>query len=239
MARTRVDASSWPSRVSWSDIPYAAQPATSASARASCACVARDRRVPASGEAAVDPLRRRDRTDLDDRVVHRPLQADRRVAPGKARHPSHRRRVDRRAPAAVAAGRAEPDVLLVEHDDPQRRVGLGQVVRRPEAGVPGPDDHDVGVAVARERRVGRRRARHGRAPQRGRAGTQVGAHGPQSGRGPDRRAGTHRYESTSLRRNLRHARASSTAAYATDRTAPRPMSCHTTGSLNASTHAPM
>ena len=74
-----------------------------------------------------------------------------------------RGREQRRAPAAVASGGAEAGHLRLEHDDPQRRVGRGQVVRRPEPGEARADDRDVGVAVAGQRwsgrPVGRRRTR--------------------------------------------------------------------------------
>ncbi len=53
----------------------------------------------------------------------------------------------RRAPATVAPGGAETGDLALEDDDAQGRVGLGQVVRRPEPGVARADDDDVGLAV--------------------------------------------------------------------------------------------
>ena len=58
----------------------------------------------------------------------------------------------RRAPAAVAPGGAEPGDLPLDHHDPQRRVGQREVVRRPEPGVAGTDDRHVGVDVPVQRR---------------------------------------------------------------------------------------
>ena len=66
------------------------------------------------------------------------------------------------AEAAVAAARPEPDGLLLEDDHPQGRVGVGQRDGGPEPGEAGPDDRDVRVEVApqrRSRRPGRARPR--------------------------------------------------------------------------------
>ena len=63
------------------------------------------------------------------------------------RHLLQRGREQRRAPAAVAPAGAEAGGLGLEHDHPQRRISAQQVVRRPQSGVAGPDDRDVGVVV--------------------------------------------------------------------------------------------
>jgi hypothetical protein len=60
-----------------------------------------------------------------------------------------RRRKERRAPSAVPAGRTEAHVFGIDDDD----VGigcLGQVVRRPQAGVAGADDRNVIPTIAGE-----------------------------------------------------------------------------------------
>ena len=69
-----------------------------------------------------------------DRVLHRAVLRDsrRRVRPRRRGSPT-RHRVQRRAPTAVASGRAEAGDLGLEHGDAQRRVGGLQVVRRPQA----------------------------------------------------------------------------------------------------------
>ena len=56
-------------------------------------------------------------------VVHRPLHGDRRRSPVAGGELGQPGRQQRRAPAAVAAAGAEPDVLALEHGDAQRRVG--------------------------------------------------------------------------------------------------------------------
>ena len=93
------------------------------------------------------------RADLADRVLHGAVLRDRRVASclGGQRRDAHR--VQRRAPAAVAPGRAEAGDLGLEDRDAQRRIGRLQVVRRPEPGEPATDDRDV------DRRITAQRAR--------------------------------------------------------------------------------
>ena len=49
---------------------------------------------------------------------------------------------------AVAARRAEPALVALEHDDADPGAGADQVPRRPQARVPAADDDDVGVGVA-------------------------------------------------------------------------------------------
>ena len=135
-------------------------------------------------EVAVDALVGADLADLVDGVVHRLLHRDRAPA---VRAMADRRRLDgeeRRAPAAVAARRAEARDLRLEDRDPQRRIGAMQVVRRPQAGVAGADDGDVDTA-------GRRATEHGAraspAPCRAR-GCAIRRSGRLSG--PSRRKGT-------------------------------------------------
>ena len=54
--------------------------------------------------------------------------------------------------AAVAAARAEPALVRLEEDDVETRLALLQRERRPEAGVPAPDDRDICLGVTLERR---------------------------------------------------------------------------------------
>jgi hypothetical protein len=63
-------------------------------------------------------------------------------------------REERRAPAAVAARRAEAGGLGLEDEDAELRVRLREVVGGPQPGEAGPDDRDVGVGVAVERCAG-------------------------------------------------------------------------------------
>ena len=89
--------------------------------------------------------------DLVDGVEHRPLLPHRRVATGLPRQGCQAGREQGRGPAAVAAAGAEAGLLRLEDHHAQRRVLAPQVVRGPQAGVPGPDDGDVGRGVARQR----------------------------------------------------------------------------------------
>ena len=74
--------------------------------------------------------------------------------PGHPLQLGQRRREQRRAPAAVPAGRAEAGDVLLAHRDPQSRAGLGQVVRGPQPGEAGPGDGHVHVLVAGQRVAG-------------------------------------------------------------------------------------
>ena len=56
----------------------------------------------------------------------------------------------RGAPAAVAARRAEPGDLLLQHDNAQRRIALEQVPRRPQPREPAADDRYVGIPITGE-----------------------------------------------------------------------------------------
>ena len=107
-----------------------------------------ERHGAAGPPVAVDALGGGDPAHLADRVVHGPLHGQ---CPVPAVPPGQRRQrggEQRRAPAAVAPGRAVPGDLPLQHDDAQRGVGLGQVPRRPQPGVPGAHDRHVGVRVA-------------------------------------------------------------------------------------------
>ena len=106
-------------------------------------------------EVTVDALGGGRPADLVDRSDHRPVHRDRRsptVPPGER---ADRLGEQRRAPAAVAAGRAESGDLFLQHRDPQRRIGRGEVIRGPQSGEAGADDRHVDVDVAGERRARR------------------------------------------------------------------------------------
>ena len=62
----------------------------------------------------------------------------------------------RRQPAPVAARGAEADELPLDHGDAQRRTGGLQVVRRPQAREPAPDQAHVVLPRTRQRGPGRR-----------------------------------------------------------------------------------
>ena len=70
----------------------------------------------------------------------------------------------RRAPPAVAATGPEPDVVALEHGDPDGRVEADEVVRRPQPGVAGADHGDVDVEIAVERRAPSRARRRAASP---------------------------------------------------------------------------
>ena len=86
---------------------------------------------------AVDRLRGDDPFDLVERVEHRALHRDHRVAAVPARRHGPAAREQCRAPSAVASRRAETRDLALAHDDAQRRIGALQRVRGPEPGVAG------------------------------------------------------------------------------------------------------
>jgi hypothetical protein len=101
----------------------------------------------------VDALESRHPAELVDRLAHRPVLGERSGA--TSRHPGQsigRDREQRGAPAAVAAGRAEAHHLGLEDGDAQARVGLSEVVGRPQAGEAATDDRDVDIDVAVETR---------------------------------------------------------------------------------------
>ena len=106
--------------------------------------VAGERYVAAVGEAAVDLLLTYDPAHLLHGAVHRALETARSLGVRTRRHLAHGGRVDRRAPAPVAAGSAEPGRLAFQHDHPYGRIGALEVVRGPQPGEPGPDDDHVG-----------------------------------------------------------------------------------------------
>ena len=107
----------------------------------------------ALGDVGVDALGGRDPHDLVDGGPHRGVLGERALAGAAVQtgDRSERGREERGAPAPVASGRAVPRDLGLEHDDPQRRVGLGEVVGGPQAGVAGTDDDHVGVGVTGQR----------------------------------------------------------------------------------------
>ena len=84
----------------------------------------------------------------------------------------------RRAPATVAARRAEADVLAFADDDTQRRIGAAQRVRGPQARVAGADDGDVGIDIARQRRPRRARRAESVRPEADHAPKYAPPHDP-------------------------------------------------------------
>jgi hypothetical protein len=114
--------------------------------------VARDLQRAALHDACVDALSRGDVGDLVDRLVERPLPGHHGVAPVLAGHRVAVAGDLPGQPAAVAARRAESGEARLQHHDSQSRVGPLEVVGRPQSGVAGAHDADVGIAVARQRR---------------------------------------------------------------------------------------
>ena len=124
--------------------------ATSSRARSSCGARACEHDRAADRDVGVDALACR---DVD--APRRPCRASRRTARSRRRGRTRAASVamptgiQRRAPAAVAPGRAEAGDLGL---DARRCAGVGsssvQVVRRPEPGVAGADDRDVDRRVA-------------------------------------------------------------------------------------------
>ena len=88
---------------------------------------------------------------LVDAAAHRGVLGEGAGPAGALRHGRERGGEQRRAPAAVAAARAEPGRLGLDDGDPQGRLGAGEVQRRPQAGEAGTDDRHVGLAVAGQR----------------------------------------------------------------------------------------
>jgi hypothetical protein len=84
---------------------------------------ARDDDCAALGEPAVDVLGGDHLRDLVEGRLHRAVLGDRPLLAVPRRQPGHRRGEQRRAPAAVAAARAEAGDLALEHD---RRAGPGR-----------------------------------------------------------------------------------------------------------------
>ena len=116
----------------------------------------------------VDALGLDHAADLADGVLHCPVQSQRVARRGLPRQHVPRGGEQRAAPAAVAPGGAEPGHLLLEHRDPESRVRPAQVVRRPQAGEPRADHHDVVRRRAGQRRDGERSRRpRSRATARG------------------------------------------------------------------------
>ena len=102
--------------------------------------------------AGIDALGGADDADLVDGVEHRSLHGDSLLAAVVLLDGLQRSREEGRDPAAVTTRGAEADDVLLEHDDAQTRVGLGQVIGRPQAGEAAADDGDIDVERARKRR---------------------------------------------------------------------------------------
>src|SRR5262249_37576342 len=77
---------------------------------------------------------------------------------------------------AVATARAGAAGLRLDEDDAKGRLAAAPCPRRPAPGVPAADDRDVGVDVARERRLGRIRRRFLPPPRQLAAGKDGGFH---------------------------------------------------------------
>jgi hypothetical protein len=92
--------------------------------------------------------------DLGDGCVHRLLhpRGGGVAVAGGDRVEAHRQQ--RRAPSAVAPTGAEADVLTVDHDDPQRRIALQQVIRGPQPGETCSHDRHIDIDVTVEGRAG-------------------------------------------------------------------------------------
>jgi hypothetical protein len=103
---------------------------------------------PAVGEPALDVLGARDTAHLHHGVAHRRAERQGGVPAVAACQRLGRLGEPRRAPPAVAPGRAETGDLLLDDQHVERGVGLVQVVGGPQTGEPGADDDDVGGGVA-------------------------------------------------------------------------------------------
>ena len=106
---------------------------------------ARDGQLASTSPVDVEVLGCRDVPDLIDGRVHGRVRAAGRIVAVEALEPRERDVHPRRAPAAVAAGRAEAGDVAFQQDDAQRRVGLQEVVGGPEPRVAGAEDGHVGV----------------------------------------------------------------------------------------------
>ena len=104
-------------------------------------------------DARIDAFARGNVDDLVHGVVEGLLPGQHAVAPVQLRHPVAVSGYQPGQPSAVAARGAEPGEPRLQHDDPQRRIGPLQVVRRPQPGVAGADDAHIGVPVAGQRRT--------------------------------------------------------------------------------------
>ena len=104
-----------------------------------------------AGVFAVDLLGRDDVADLADRFVHRRLQIQGGAMRVQLFDAAERHREDRGRPPTVASRGAETGVFPFEQNYFQRRVGLQQIVGRPQSGEPGTDDRHVGGDVAGQR----------------------------------------------------------------------------------------
>ena len=98
----------------------------------------------ALGELAVDPVLVGGPADLVDRGPHgvtHGVGGHHAVALGE---PFVTGREQRRAPATVSARSSEGQAIRLEDDDPQCRVGIGEVSGRPHSRVAAADDGDIG-----------------------------------------------------------------------------------------------
>ena len=114
--------------------------------------------VAALDDVGVDALAIGDGDHLIDRLIEHPLPGDHCVAAVLPGQHAAVTRGQAGQPAAVAPGGAEPGEAGFEHGDPQARVELLEVVGRPQSGVAGADDADVGLAVPGQRTAGGRQA---------------------------------------------------------------------------------
>ena len=109
-----------------------------------------------ASDVGVDPQRGGRHDHLVDRAPHRGVLGQRGLPSGERGERVEGGGEERRAPAAVATGRAVPHGLGLDQCDPQGGVGLGEVVSRPQSGEPGADDSDVDRGVPGERGPGNR-----------------------------------------------------------------------------------
>ncbi|MDT4847880.1 hypothetical protein FQZ97_819560 [compost metagenome] len=126
-----------------------------------CPCAGQLRRTAGQGEKALlgivrlDTFECEDAADLVHRLVHGRLQLQGGFMGVQLGDAVQGDREDRRGPATVATGSTEPDFPLLQQHHAKRRIALEQVVGRPQAGVAGADDDDIGVRRALQRRAGR------------------------------------------------------------------------------------
>ena len=138
-------------RRSSSPTPRARAAATSSRARCELGAGPGQHHRPARSEVAVDVLGPDHPSDLGDGGLHGPTHG--RTGPGPAGPVEALlgRGEQGRAPSAVAPRGPEADHVPLDDGDAQARVGLGQVVGRPQPGEPAPDHGHVHVEVAGQR----------------------------------------------------------------------------------------
>ena len=168
VARSTLSASPAPSsRRSSLPRPHVPADDTSSRARRSWARLRARLIVPPLAKSASMPSARGDAGDLVDGLAHGPVLCQRSLAVGAGQRGQRRQRrgEERRAPPAVATGGAEAGHLGLQHHDPQGRIGLGEIVRRPQSGEACSDDGHVRVGVPRQRIPGRPGVAGGLVPQ--------------------------------------------------------------------------